>query len=141
MSDIILPRRSFLQTCIALAAAPAIIRFDSLMPLAQVFSADWRNYVREVMQYQDGEMLGKGINLVRFDIAFNKDGKRMQYHCDARLEGSIPVQSVDADERIRRPALHLLEDILQHHNVRAADLQMLSLPRGNGWARNGVVLA
>ena len=35
MNDLILPRRKFLQAAVGIIAAPAVVRFESLMKLAQ----------------------------------------------------------------------------------------------------------
>lgn len=123
-----LSRRGFLGAGLALVAAPAIVRAESLMRI--VAPPDWRDFVREVYAYN----IFEDEFVLRYDI---KAGGQ-QWHVDGRLRPVLSPGPNHALERFKAPALACLSNILIENNVSPYSLERLPLPRGFSWAKTGV---
>lgn len=107
-------RRGFLQSCIALAAAPAIVRADSLMRIVQrelsiivptaAPISSLAGCIRVIGAY---DLLTDGV-LIRLDT-FNGE---KQYHVDTRLTAEM---AANWREHIG-PAREVLEAHVKHHH-------------------------
>ena len=134
----ILTRRGFLESCLILSAAPALVRASSLMPVVTPWSVDWRMYVREI-----GQIICED-SYARFDILFAYQGALRQYHVDCRIEGElVKVNGIETGiAKVRPVALTALYNELQDKNIRVADLHHLPMPLdfdGFPWARQGAI--
>jgi hypothetical protein len=141
MSDLIellpMTRRSFMGSILALAAAPAIVRASSLMPVQAPF--DWTKYVREVVQYH----INDDSYRARWDIMAPGWG---QFHVDTELwpAHNLPHWQGQVDKPTRdnllthqrRVALQVLEDRMRHENIAPRRLVRPPLPKGIDWARH-----
>jgi hypothetical protein len=137
MNDLIellpMTRRSFMGSILALAAAPAIVRANSLMPLYVPF--DWTKYVREIVQYR----IDDHSFAVRHDILMPGLG---QFHVDTKLDYFGKFSLIDNATRDsllahhRHVAICVLEDKMMHENFSPRRLVKLPLPQGVDWARH-----
>jgi len=127
---LLLNRRSFMQSMLALAAAPAIVRLGSLMPVSVY---DWTRDVREVVRYD----IHHDAMAARWDLL---SGNR-QFHCDMLVtpfgtggdQGGEALRiAVDSG---REAALKALAQFMRQKNIPARGLQRLPLPEGIRWAR------
>ena len=109
-------RRGFLGAGLALIAAPAVVRAESLMRI--VAPPDWRGFVREIRQYDaiDDEYF------VRWDVMAR--GHLLHVTARAYAESLVP----EGLPLLRAPAIECLGNELAVRNVSPYELQRLPLP-------------
>lgn len=129
-------RRSFLQSCLALAAAPAIVRADSLMrivPRDLTLLMPWQQEIASLIGCTRAVFANDLLTdtmLMRLDTL--QGGT--QYHVTVRMGETIPN---DWREKYAAPALEILEAHLQKNS---GTLKGCVAPPAAEWAfRNEIV--
>ena len=121
-------RRGFLGAGLALIAAPAIVRAESLMRI--VAPPDWRDFVRKVYAWD--------IEESEFALRYDIRAGGQQWHVDGRVRPVLAGNPNPELERFKEPALACLRDIMISNNISSYSMERLPLPRGFSWAKNGV---
>ena len=114
-----LSRRGFMGAMLAAAAAPAIVRFGSLMPI-YVPSPDWRDMVRTTMAYN--------IKRDQYTLRFDLRTADRQVHVDMRAPWTSElIADGFSESRFVAPAESVLLNYMKHHGMRPRQLVKLPL--------------